>query len=218
MCNPNVQTGADIRPPLLSACLKCNTRKDPVQLLLKSGFFCALMYDLKVQLLLCFHLIRGCFECAKLLLKFGADPSIVGPGGSTALSMAASTGHDDIADLIKTKQLSQSSTIPATIQIGSDTASATSTDTQASEIATSTDTQASEIATSTDTQASEIATSKTATSTDNETIEFLIKTIESMSVAKVESFISAQDKIVEKNLPSKSNWKPNQESLILADY
>ena len=132
--------------------------------------------------------------------------------------MAASTGHDDIADLIKTKQLSQSSTIPATIQIGSDTASATSTDTQASEIATSTDTQASEIATSTDTQASEIATSKTATSTDNETIEFLIKTIESMSVAKVESFISAQDKIVEKNLPSKSNWKPNQESLILADY
>ena len=199
--NPNVLKGVDTRPPLLSACLKRNTKI--VQLLLKSGADPNLLF--KGATALMFSSYIGCFECAKLLLKFGADPSVVGPEDSTALSMAAS---DDIADLIKTKQLGQSSTIPATIQINKD---AQPSDTQTAS-ATSTDTQATEIATSTDTQDTEIVTSKTDTSTDNETIEFLIKTIENMSVAKVKSFISAQDKIVEKTLPSKS-WRPNQESL-----
>ena len=43
----------------------------------------------------------GCLDSTELLLMSGADPSIVGPEGLTALDMAASSGHDDIVDLIQ---------------------------------------------------------------------------------------------------------------------
>ena len=40
----------------------------------------------------------------------GADPGIVGPGGLTALKVAADRGHKDIVVFLQTMELSQSST------------------------------------------------------------------------------------------------------------
>ena len=118
----------------------------------------------------------GCFESTQLLLKYGADPSMVGPKGSTALSMAASSGHVDIADLIKAKQLSQSSDITS---------------------------PRTEIATPHGTETASNTGTKTSEKIDNKTLAILNKAMEDMLVAKAKTFISEQDKLIERNLPPK---------------
>ena len=69
---------------------------------------------------------KGYYLYAMVLLIFGADSSIIGPKGLTALDMAASSGHDDIVNLIKEKAKQS-----AEAAIGTKSCSSTSnTDTQ----------------------------------------------------------------------------------------
>ena len=96
----------DIVTPLMSACF--NRYPQVVRLLLTRGA------DLNLQTvddgftaLMCACRV-GCFESAELLLIYGADYSLQSHDGLTALDMAACKGHDDIADLIQTIELSLS--------------------------------------------------------------------------------------------------------------
>ena len=169
--DPNVRTKDDVTP-LMSACL----RRCPVvvDLLLQNGADPNLRQS-KGTTALMLASYAGCLESVELLLLFGADTSIVGPKDSTALSMAVSSGHDDIADLIRAKQLSQSPDItsPTTTHTGE------TTDTQ---------------------PASSTLTSE---KIDNKTMALLNKAIEDMLVAKAKTIISTQDKLLDKNLPEK---------------
>ena len=101
--NPNLQRD-DGYTPLMITCYESYHKI--VQLLLTSG---NLQHsNSSTSLMLACR--SGCLDSTELLLMSGADPSIVGPEGLTALDMAASSGHDDVVDLIQAVQLSQSST------------------------------------------------------------------------------------------------------------
>ena len=93
---PNLQCDSGATP-LMIACYKMHPKI--VQLLLSSKSDLNLQHSSGSTALM-FACRVGCLDSTELLLMSGADPSIVGPKGLTALDMAASSGHDDIVDLI----------------------------------------------------------------------------------------------------------------------
>ena len=187
--NPNIQTTNNTTTPLMSACLHCYPAV--VHLLLKNGANPNLCHSVGTTALM-LATYAGCYESVKLLLKFGADLNIVGPNRLTAFIIAVNSGHIDIADLMKIT-------------------SSASTDTQVT-------TEISKANTSTATKAKATVTVSGSTSVDNpametakidnESMELLLNAIEKIYLKKVESFILAQDKLIDKNIQSKSVQEP----------
>ena len=105
--DPNYQT-YQCPSPVVYACL--NRKPETVRLLLTRGANPNLQHSPSTITALMCACFSGCLESAELLLMSGADPSVVGPEGLTALDIAAWAGHYDIVHLIQAVELSQSST------------------------------------------------------------------------------------------------------------
>ena len=59
----------------------------------------------------------GCLKSTKLLLHFGADPTMISSEGQSALDIAVSSGHNEIAEIIKAQLFSKSSTTSPVLKV-----------------------------------------------------------------------------------------------------
>ena len=109
--NPNLSKD-DGSSPIVIACLIRHSQI--IQLLLTSGADPNVQTSSGMTALMC-ACREGCLESTELLLMSGADPSLVQWTGLTALDFAASSGHEDIIDLLQAIKLSQSSTTATNI-------------------------------------------------------------------------------------------------------
>ena len=81
-----------------------------IQLLLDNGADPNVQHSSAGATALVFACLSGSLESVKSLLMAGADTSIKGPNGLTAIDVAAQTGYNEIVELLQSITLSQSST------------------------------------------------------------------------------------------------------------